>query len=489
MKAFKALIPFLAVGLLVACNKQATKNGISSPNGNPAPVAEGTGDWGGGNGIDNKVIERYAVDITTLPEFKEIIEPIGEHIRNIPSDEPEEKSKKSENMYKIIASARTWIFAPVSLEVIEKKRIGADFSKDPIDQLALQSDKEVWVDLNRYNKMSKDEKAALLMHELVMIHYRLRFLTMQEMCLITRSCEGMDGFENIEKNFPEIAAKMKPEPSRKLEKSDYEFIRGATVYLLAKYTELKNESDMRWFSRTYNFDKRMYADMSSDGEFDDSVQYNITEKSIQGMLEQMPYETYFCNYSADGKAQEKCRLNLTLEKETQKRKVLIATPEGKTSEVEINFEINKVIVTKFSRLTGATQKQFITQNQWQQAGNGAWACPSGKGMCIKYTLIEYKSSDEMKALKTGSKIEIADLFLSLSTGSDNETSIKVDSVIQRTAILSSEEPLSGNTYRKLVLIPASAEYDHSKVISVSEISKQPFSERAIEPSWVMIAPN
>ena len=40
------------------------------------PTTEGTGDVGGGNGIDGRVLESYRIDVTELEAYKKVLLPI-----------------------------------------------------------------------------------------------------------------------------------------------------------------------------------------------------------------------------------------------------------------------------------------------------------------------------------------------------------------------------------------------------------------------------
>lgn len=459
MKAFKVLIPFLAVGLLVACDKQAPKNGASTPKGNPAPVAEGTGDWGGGNGIDNKVIEKYAMDITTLPEFKEIIEPIGQHLIDIQDEDQKSNPEYSPtpNLFKTFARARTWIFAPVELEVVEKKRLGIEFSKDPVDQLAIQSDLEVWVDSRKYEHMTKEDRAGLLLHELMMVNYRLRFLDLDKMCLLLRNCGNFSMKELFEKH-PELAKKYAPEPQRELNRDDYQYIRGATAYLLTKHKEIKTEKDITWFSKAFNFDSRMTVD-DADDMLD--IPYAITSNDTENMVMNLSTGRYFCDFTKDGKNGKVCRISGSLEK-------------------------TKFSLTRFDRKNGKTSSLslLMANAEADYSGVGTERCPSGSGYCVSMAITE--DWTQLPPLKIGSRLIAGAVYIKVAENDEKPTSKTIDTIVLRNVVVAFEEAQQNS--RSLTLVQAEEGHDFSMSMSQGSTVRPISIDDDYEDTWFLYVP-
>ncbi len=113
---------------------------------------------GGGNGINGRPIESYAVKISETTEYQQIILPVLELVGSKLPDFAEDM--------KSIANNKPWYFVPVTLDQLPSDLIGVAF---PTDQDALQSQGAVWVDKNRYDSMkSASDRAHLLVHEMIM---------------------------------------------------------------------------------------------------------------------------------------------------------------------------------------------------------------------------------------------------------------------------------------------------------------------------------
>lgn len=118
----------------------------------------GTDSTGGGNGINGKPLESYAVSVEANADYKTHIAPIiAQVVKKFPRF-------ASDLIH--IANDRRWYLVPVELDKIPYERIGVSFA---VDQLALQSRAAVWIDDGLFKKMPDGEdRARLLLHELVM---------------------------------------------------------------------------------------------------------------------------------------------------------------------------------------------------------------------------------------------------------------------------------------------------------------------------------
>jgi len=120
-------------------------------------IRRGGGDAGGGNLIDGRPIENFAVDISRTPEMIQALK-----VANLIG------AVKFESLNKIIKSIlekKTWYLVPVSLPKLSENQIGTPFAST---QGALQDFEEIWIDINKYEKMNFKEKVTLLVHEIFM---------------------------------------------------------------------------------------------------------------------------------------------------------------------------------------------------------------------------------------------------------------------------------------------------------------------------------
>lgn len=236
---------------LVACKTETRPSGSSSVAAQPAapgqpPQANGTGDSTGGNGINGKPFESYIQDVTTTAEWREWIAPIEAHLDSFASDE------ESKGALAKAARAQKWFFVPISLNQIPKNRLGVEFFQDPIQQLALQSRKEIWIDDTLYQKASSKDRALLVLHEISMFFYLLKFETFEEICRRAhQDCSHAGEAFDV--------PRFKPQDKRPLESFDYQNIRQVTAQLFDHYRELKSEKDYKLLLFSNHFDERLWG--------------------------------------------------------------------------------------------------------------------------------------------------------------------------------------------------------------------------------------
>lgn len=219
----------------------------------PAIGMKGTGDSGGGNGVNNKVFEAYIVDITETSEWREFLQPINDKLAAIL------KTESDRLFFTSIAKRMKWYIVPLRLAPLSKKQIGLEVSQDPIEQLALQNEKEIWIDKKFYDDSSSEERARLLTHEIFLAYYRIQFKKFGELCAMyskdpTANC---DGEEQIPEYMRELHdQKFGPQPPRSLNKSDYANIRAMTDWVFRQYADATYESYWAEYKRN-GFDKRL----------------------------------------------------------------------------------------------------------------------------------------------------------------------------------------------------------------------------------------
>lgn len=241
-----------AAQLMIACQPKSGSGGSGpAPATNPAPNlgGNGTGDSTGGNGVNGKVFEAYAVDVTKTPEWINHIAPIERHLKKLEGD-----SDEYSKMFSLLARTKTWFIAPITLEQIEKSRLGVAFIREPVQQLVLHDDKSIWINSTLYNAPENDEKAraTLQMHETVMHAYLLKFMPARELCLLA-------GGDSITCNEEVLSRLGDPEPKRDLNQDDYKSIRAMTDFLMTQGTSISSVDVLRNEFYRHGFDKRLFG--------------------------------------------------------------------------------------------------------------------------------------------------------------------------------------------------------------------------------------
>jgi hypothetical protein len=224
--------------LNVSCTEgNHPSSGPAGATGNPnAPagnMADGTTDGNGGNGINGKMYESYIVDPTSLPAYKNLLQPKLEMLLKLAEKEQGTPDKNVNAGYKKMFLSKTWYVAPVSLNTLNKKTIGVEFTKENTEQLAIQTTNEVWINSTAFEKMSEQEQATLLVHEFAM-SARMEIKKGQRHVCEMLGGGGCEYFEN------------KPIGTDEMSKEDYQKIRAITAFSMAvnESTSLKSVQDM-----------------------------------------------------------------------------------------------------------------------------------------------------------------------------------------------------------------------------------------------------
>ncbi|MBO9668207.1 MAG: hypothetical protein J7501_15510 [Bdellovibrio sp.] len=203
----------------VACSESTRSSGSTAPRtSGGVSQFDGTTDGNGGNGVSGKMYESYIVDPTDLPAFKNIIQKKIEFKQSLSKNEVETPAEVLAG-YKKMFLSKTWYIAPVSLNTLNKKTIGVEFTKENTQQLALQTETEVWINRAAFEKMSEQEQATLLVHEFAMSARMEAKKGQRHICklLAGKHCEMLSN-----KAF---APEMKQE--------DYQKIRAVTSFVMA----------------------------------------------------------------------------------------------------------------------------------------------------------------------------------------------------------------------------------------------------------------
>lgn len=255
----KKLIPIsliaLVCQLLSACTNPGqfpNAGGKSTPDNQVQEDVMGTGDGGGGNALNYKMLESHLINPQELPIVKSRVAPLLKKI--FPPSNPEDKGD--------IFALKNWYLAPMKLKSIPKDVLGIDFTPDRLQQVAIQTDRAIWIDSNYFEKMNEEEKARLIVHELLMGVYLTRFYTMSELCMMSHRIGGTSCDLNSEQvKRMESMRQFQPESKRRLTDSDYEAIRAATAWVFANEKDLAENTFNAYKERIGFADKRFnYAD-------------------------------------------------------------------------------------------------------------------------------------------------------------------------------------------------------------------------------------
>lgn len=227
-----ATIATVAVALFSfsSCSKQGTGPGDqqSQPG---APNSLGTVSGGGGNGLDNKAIESYAIKIEELPEFKRYIAPIIKKISRGRGD-------VLAAYMNYVVRQKPWYLIPRDLEDVPKERVGLGFKTE---QLALHSEGGVYLHKASYLKKNQKERAELLMHEIVM---GARLLMKKSP---TEQCEKLAGNEVRACTDPRLMKLAQAQDFSVADQVimtdvDHDAVRNLTIFLMQRTQEVTSAS-------------------------------------------------------------------------------------------------------------------------------------------------------------------------------------------------------------------------------------------------------
>lgn len=126
---------------------------------------------GGGNSYQGRPLESYIQDPQELLAYKNFLKDIQSKF-SYGSLDP---------FFAHVLIHKTWYFVPGPLNKLSSEQLGAVV---PTDQVALQGFESVWVDRDLFAKMTLDDQAHLLFHEVLMGLKLLRFQSMQEQCFV-----------------------------------------------------------------------------------------------------------------------------------------------------------------------------------------------------------------------------------------------------------------------------------------------------------------
>ncbi|MBL7557334.1 MAG: hypothetical protein JNM24_16015 [Bdellovibrionaceae bacterium] len=328
------------VYFLVAC--QPKKGTSSSEAHGPvvAPVpdmpdSKGTSDQGGGgNLINGKPLDFYKKEITELPEYTKYIKPIDEKLNDIREDN---QADNGVTYLETLAKRKTWYLVPVKLDGIEAARIGTNFKSD---QGAYQTEKEIFISDLIYKDLDEEHKAQLLLHEIVMAFYLVKYEDGKFYCEAFKKANVR---ESCLSGFADTGSKDEFKPAQKkgkfLEADEYESIRHVTEWL---YTQYKNLTMLKFEEKMVEkkFDPRVFNARN----VIDRQKNEPTELSIKDFLKILETQRLtnqsltYCGFDFSSKiAISKRRCDITYAIDGEILNMSVQTDDGKTETIPLRL--------------------------------------------------------------------------------------------------------------------------------------------------------
>lgn len=343
-------ISILALSLVLsACQKDGQKgsagNGAPAIPGKQEPNTDGTGDVGGGNGVNGRVLESYRVDVTQLKGYQQVVE--SKYKRDEQSEEDKEGVRRAANF-------KAWYIAPLKFKTLKNKVLGLSFTEDHTEQLAVQTQAEVWIDQEAFEKMTVQQQGELIAHELFMAYYLLKFETSESICrrmfAPSRANLKVD-CTKIERIPP---FNKKPDPARELNEQDYQNIRAATSWFLNEPGPIDHQLQVRKF-QSLGFDERLFNIQSkpSSDSFNSALNTQLKGEQMTRLLQQGMDRQLFssvCETNIDGlKTEIACGFKMKTDSTTNQNVQVI------------NWELNSEVQVKektFFQLNGQSNSVF-----------------------------------------------------------------------------------------------------------------------------------
>lgn len=240
----------------------------------------GTGDFaGGGNGSQNKVYESNITPLIKLPIYNKYIKPRLDKLDVLMAQlgQRDEKSKFSTSH--ILIGMKSWYFTDDTLKSIDKETLGVLFNEDNTQQIALNKKKEIWIDNKIFSKMKEQYQADLIIHEIVMNLYFIKYYSLYDICIIGKEMGLYDESEKNNLTCEQVKniKYFQTKQSMVLKEDDYQNIRRVTSWFI---NDLMNASAEDLFNKLrYNdFDKRLITKSDSKKDF------KISGREIENLL-------------------------------------------------------------------------------------------------------------------------------------------------------------------------------------------------------------
>lgn len=140
---------------------------VSGNNGGNAGQGSGTGsgDGGGGTGLKNKMFEQYIKESHVILTENGSLQSLLEEF-----DQIQLYGTHLEEAFLYVLTSKNWYFVPEKVKAISGSQMSLG-TENKFEQFAFQNQREVWIDQDKFEKMNKQERMALLVHEIVLDLY------------------------------------------------------------------------------------------------------------------------------------------------------------------------------------------------------------------------------------------------------------------------------------------------------------------------------
>jgi hypothetical protein len=255
-----------------------------------AQPKQGTGDSGGGNLYKGKPLESYIKSPVEYPSTNRFVLPALDMLPATPIA----------NTLSAILKVKTWYFVPGPLEDLPSEKIG---SAVPTQQAALQDFNQVWIDKDKFEKMSESEQAELIFHETLMGMKLLKFTSPQSACLLIekyklKSFVMGSKYADLEKC--QTLSNTALGAISELTVTDYSQIREMASLLNQKISEIEKNSDhsLTWWHGERNsefqdkFSLTLWPNLFNAGDFSFQQTYiardipNVTMRNTLKLMQQ-----------------------------------------------------------------------------------------------------------------------------------------------------------------------------------------------------------
>lgn len=278
--------PVMTVLTLVACSQFLSACKFEASKDSSAAAAkpvigssvQGTGDGGGGNMVNGRMIESYIIDPNTLVAAQRYVLPV------INKAFPESEESKKQNRNQNLLAIKTWYLGEFDLKDIPKKVLGVEMAANQVQQVAYQTEDSIWIDSRLFNQMTIEEQARLIMHEFNMAYYLLRFEDMDGMCKYAQRVGGNCGNDLDPEVWAAIKKKYAPVPRRELNSKDYNIIRETTQWMFMNADTLTEASFKKFATLNGFLDPRFEIDSANASN--ESVQISLQrfQVAVQGSI-------------------------------------------------------------------------------------------------------------------------------------------------------------------------------------------------------------
>lgn len=189
---------------------------------NQGPVqTQGPSDGGGGDICKKRPIEDFRIELADLEEYQRFVLPILRRAspqKNSIFTNEDNNTVLAPSIY--AAVTKSWYLMDCDIETVSQEKKGLPIKSI---QAAFHIGREIFISKKDYEPMQIDKKAYLLLHEIVMGYYLMKYMSLNEICQITEGCKEKD----IRNNWKVFA----PLKYQTLNGSDHQAIRAMTNWL------------------------------------------------------------------------------------------------------------------------------------------------------------------------------------------------------------------------------------------------------------------